>query len=185
MSKIKDRQQAFYKKLSTMPENTAIVQNIMQICDQSKSYYIGLQGDNYANDIRKRQDRIKQSTNSITTYYESMNFGNKSLIYTSYLCDHYRYIITRWRLSSHDLKIETGRYTKPSLPREMRLCETCYEVEDESHVIFKCQRYNAVREKYKNLLTQNNNICKFLNPDLNEVKETAKYLHDIEKLRDK
>ena len=121
----------------------------------------------------------------MTKYYAAMNFVNKNDIYTSYLCDHYRYIITRWRLSCHDLKIETGRYAKPAIPREMRICDVCYEIEDESHVIFKCPRYNIVREKYNNLLTTNNNVCKFLNPSINEIKETANYLHDIEKLRNK
>ena len=69
------------------------------------------------------------------------------------------------------------------LPREIRICDVCYEIE--SHVIFKCPRYNLVREKYNNLLTKNNNVCKFLNPSINEIKETANYLHDIEKLRNK
>ena len=119
--KIKDRQYSFYKKLSSMPENNAVVQNIMQICEHSRflSYYKELHNDNFVNDIKKRQENIKTSTNSMTKYYATMNFVNKNDIYTSYLCDHYRYIITRWRLSCHDLKIETGRYAKPTIPREM------------------------------------------------------------------
>ena len=61
---------------------------------------------------------------------------------------HYRYIISRWRLSCHDLKIETGGYAKPAIPRETRLCDVCYEIEDEFHAIFICPRYNTIREKY-------------------------------------
>ena len=119
----------------------------------------------------------------MTRYYDAMEFNNKNDIYTSYLHDYYRYIITRWRLSNHNLKIETDRYVTPIIPREERTCELCNVLEDESHVIFKCPRYNLIREQYRILLTKNNNISKFLNPTISDANETAKYLHDIEKLR--
>ena len=47
-----------------------------------------------------------------------------------------RKIITRWRLSSHHLYIETGRYKNPPVVREERKCVICEEVEDEEHVRF-------------------------------------------------
>ena len=73
-----------------------IMQNIIQICEHSSflSYYKELHDDNYVNDIKKRQGNIKKSTNSMTKYYATMNFVNKNDIYTSYLCDPYRYTIT-------------------------------------------------------------------------------------------
>ena len=65
--KIKDRQCSFYKK---------------QICEHSRflSYYKELHDDNYVNDIKKRQENIKKSTNSMTKYYATMNFVNKNNI---------------------------------------------------------------------------------------------------------
>lgn len=44
--------------------------------------------------------------------------------------------ITKFRLGSHTLKIETGRWTRT--PRQQRLCRTCNELGDESHVIYRC-----------------------------------------------
>ena len=58
--KIKGRQYSFYKKLTSMPENNAVVQNIIQICEHSRflSYYKELHDDNNVNDIKKRQENI-------------------------------------------------------------------------------------------------------------------------------
>ena len=47
-----------------------------------------------------------------------------------------RIAFSRMRLSSHRLKIETGRCSKPIIPKLERLCEcgTC----NEEHAILKC-----------------------------------------------
>ena len=47
-------------------------------------------------------------------------------------------ILTKLRIRWHDLRIESGRYTKPhKTPLEQRLCLVCNlnEVEDEFHFI--------------------------------------------------
>ena len=115
-------------------------------------------------------------------YYCDLNFQNKSIIYTSLLNDYYRYIITRWRLSNHDLSIETGRYSRPITPREDRLCETCNKLEDEYHVVFVCPLYYHIRIKYHHIITSET-ISKFLNPNFNQMKDTAQFLHEIEEWR--
>ena len=114
-------------------------------------------------------------------YYVNMNFVQKSCIYSSMSNDYFRYIITRWRLSNHNLKIETGRYTKP-LTCEERICGLCHIIEDEYHVIFICPIYELVRVKYRALLSCDN-ISKFLNPELSAIKDTACFLHEIENVR--
>ena len=45
------------------------------------------------------------------------------IIYGNYINKIYRTILTRWRLSNFDLRIETGRYD--DTPRELRLCSLC------------------------------------------------------------
>ena len=64
----------------------------------------------------------------------------------------YRYALSRFRLSSHNLEIEMGRYTHPKTPVERRLCQMCDSgnVEDEMHFLIGCTRYNALRS---NLMT--------------------------------
>lgn len=60
----------------------------------------------------------------------------------------YRKLITRLRLSSHDLKIETGRYD--NLKRDCQKCDFCNinEIEDEFHFLLICPSLRSLREKY-------------------------------------
>ena len=44
--------------------------------------------------------------------------------------------ITKFRISDHQLFIETGRYLK--IPRHLRLCETCNALDDEQHFFLNC-----------------------------------------------
>ena len=58
----------------------------------------------------------------------------------------YRKSLTKFRLSNHDLMIETGRYTKPKIPKENRFCPFCADkVEDEIHFLIICPTYNNLR----------------------------------------
>ena len=112
-----------------------------------------------------------------------MMFSSKSCIYTSFLNDDLRGIITRWRLSNHNLKIETGRYK--GIPRNERICDSCETLEDEQHAVFVCVRYNEIRQRYENLLNKMNDIKLLLNPSFVDCYETASLLKDIEAIRNK
>ena len=64
-------------------------------------------------------------------------------------------LITEPRLLNFDkLNIETGRYTKPITPRNLRICEYCFNVleskvvEDETHAIYDCPLYKIPRKKF-------------------------------------
>ena len=51
-------------------------------------------------------------------------------------------------MSSHRLRVETGRWERPKLPREQRFCYICEsKIEDEFHVILECPIYNDLRRK--------------------------------------
>ena len=63
--------------------------------------------------------------------------------------DKYRKALTRLRVSSHILLIETGRWNKPStIPRNERLCPFCEVLEDEYHFVLECQLFNNLRKNY-------------------------------------
>lgn len=69
--------------------------------------------------------------------------------YLNYIkCPLQRKYITKLRLSNHKLAIETGRYTNESV--EKRLCTACNVLEDEFHLLLKCQKYNTQRESMYN-----------------------------------
>ena len=61
-----------------------------------------------------------------------------NIIYDSLVDDEDRTIISRWRLSSHKLFIETGRYKIPKIDRNSRLWKLCGVIEDEYHALFTC-----------------------------------------------
>jgi hypothetical protein len=63
-------------------------------------------------------------------------------------CVSHRNAMTRLRLSSHRLAIETGRWTKPPLNISDRKCTFCGCMEDEYHMIFECDLYKELRTKY-------------------------------------
>lgn len=55
---------------------------------------------------------------------------------------------TKFRISNHNLSIETGRYTNPKTPPEHRMCLFCLNncVEDEFHFLLNCPFYTVERE---------------------------------------
>jgi hypothetical protein len=60
-------------------------------------------------------------------------------------------MLAKFRLSSHNLHIETGRHHKPKTPIELRTC-MCdnTQVEDEIHLLLNCPFYNNIRCKFFN-----------------------------------
>ena len=57
---------------------------------------------------------------------------------------------TKFRLSSHKLLVERGRWMKPKLQYEIRKCTLCdsEDIEDEYHVTPVCQQFKDLRTKY-------------------------------------
>ena len=64
--------------------------------------------------------------------------------------------LMRFRTGAHHLAIETGRWARPKLPRQHRVCSkcSCTVVEDEVHFLFECPAYDRIREKYTVLFAQ-------------------------------
>ena len=66
-----------------------------------------------------------------------------------------RKAMTRLRISAHNLFIERGRYTRPPIPADQRICATCpgSKVEDEIHFMTECSVHSTEREQlYKNII---------------------------------
>ena len=123
---------------------------------------------------------IESSTKSRVIYYRNLIHPDKSCIYTSFLNDYFRKVISRWRLSCHKVKIETLRYSRPFIERQDRKCVTCGVLEDESHVIFHCPVFNDVRAKFQHLLSAHATIESVLNPTSESVVDTAKLLYAVD-----
>ena len=71
-------------------------------------------------------------------------------MYTScdVFADGLRIAFTRVRLSSHRLRVETGRWAR--IPHDQRLCQCGFDVQTEQHVISKCSLVDGIRSSYNN-----------------------------------
>lgn len=73
---------------------------------------------------------IKSDNNSSENFLKNSNFVNRKLI-------------TKIRISDHNLLIEKGRHLK--IPREERKCKKCNIIDDEMHFIFDCKINSQIR----------------------------------------
>ena len=62
----------------------------------------------------------------------------------------FRETLTQLRLSSHQLRIETGRHGQRRIDRSERKCQICNsdDLEDEYHFVLICAAYTDLRLKY-------------------------------------
>ena len=83
----------------------------------------------------------------ILKYYK-INFGYE--MYLDTLPSKLRSILTKLRLSSHELRIELDRYSRNRTPKELRYCILCNvnDVEDEYHFVLVCPAFTGLRKKY-------------------------------------
>lgn len=94
----------------------------------------------------------------------------------------FRRAVTAFRLSAHNLEIETGRYVgnavgnKCSVRREDRFCCFCFNefnnkvLGDETHAILKCPRFSDIRQ---NFLTRFEKLI----PNIKDISDTDRVLY--------
>ena len=93
------------------------------------------------------QGRLNESTRA--HFYRSIvpSVDSKSYLNTVNIKSH-RIALTRLRVSSHNLRVETGRWERPVILRNERLCPACNnKLEDEFHFIFECKLYEHLRKR--------------------------------------
>lgn len=94
------------------------------------------------------------------------------------------------------MKAETGRYVRPKIPREERICKNCKQntVESEEHALTECDLYEELREELFNYITSYCQNCSALSnknkaiflltiEDTNCMQRVAKFCHDALELR--
>ena len=101
-------------------------------------------------DRRARIERVRSSSRSkFATYFTVNPTFEIHPIYQNggeAVDDYLRIAFTRFRTSSHRLKIETGRWSR--IPRDRRLCGCGEGVQTEEHVLVGCSLTEGIREKY-------------------------------------
>ena len=92
-------------------------------------------------------DRINNSSRAIF-YKTVMQFQFQPYLEKINVCK-YIQALSKLRVSSHRLAIESGRWTRPTrIPIDERKCVNCNILEDEFHFIIECDMYNDFRTRY-------------------------------------
>ena len=185
---VKQRQYNFYHNLLKLGEEESICRKLVSLFNDLPmfDYYRELSEDAVK---RNKENRLEESKSKNSTlserYHQLIDTQYNHIIYNSFMPEYLRVVITRWRLSNHDLRIETGRYVRPIMPRNMRVCSVCVDsVEDEDHALYHCQLYNDVRKNYRSLLEQYPLITDIFNPKtVVDACQLGKLLLDIEEVR--
>lgn len=187
---IKLNQFNFFKKLCNIPPEEAKVFDIVNICSSFNSptinYYRNI-SENVTNECKQLiYFNINSSINSMNERYINLfGLSQPYFLYNSNCNDKDRKIITRWRFSCHSLRIETGRYFNPPIPRFLRTCIICNLVEDEIHAIYTCKAHSFIRQKYTDILHKNPDLKSLFNPmDCITLTRVANILYEIEDNRE-
>ena len=130
--------------------STKAVQYIDEVMQREPGYF----GATSSEDLRSR---ISESMSSRRKTYCDFNpVFTTHRIYAENIPEYLRVAVTRFRLGSHRLKIETGRWSR--IPIEQRLC-ACGAVQTEQHVLLHCPESEPIRRLSQNLnFTNLNNL---------------------------
>ncbi len=130
-------------------------------------------------------------SNSVMIFYKhiKVNFEYENyldIVHNTQL----RKCLTRIRLGSHGLRIETGRYGRNRIERNQRICTLCDsgEIEDAYHFVIICPFLNHFRSKYiARYYRQRPSVFKFTSLLATHHKKTivnlCKYLKDAFEFR--
>ena len=93
-------------------------------------------------------NKVRQSHSTKRETYKNINptLRSPSIYKGKFIPEYLRIAFIRFRLSSHRLRIETGRWSR--IPRELRLCVCGDDIQNEEHVLLKCPMTNDIRKLY-------------------------------------
>ena len=106
--------------------------------------------DHIERGITELKRRVSASDRTKSVLYSRLN--PEFITHPVYCSRHlipetYHISFTRLRLTSHNLRSETGRWSR--IPAAMRLCP-CGGIQDEEHIIMSCPKTHALRTALSN-----------------------------------
>ena len=133
------------------------------------------------NPFIKLANIIDEKSGHATKYHTYRNELNVSLdvhpVYRTniFIPDHERMSFSRIRLISHNLKIETGRWSR--IPRERRVCQCDNtQLQTEAHVLISCALTHNIRLRYPILDFTNINT---LLSEASHIRPLCTYVYEI------
>ncbi|KAL4219933.1 hypothetical protein ACF0H5_020345 [Mactra antiquata] len=135
-------------------------------------------------DIFKQTWYTNISESNYMFYYKHFKLNFKFEKYLDNICLKYRKGLSKLRLTSHTLEVETGRYGRNRVSRQERNCKICrtIDIEDEYHFVIICPFYKNLRENFiKPKFYIRPSVHKFislLNSDeSDDIFNLSKYIH--------
>ena len=137
----------------------------------------------------------------IQNWNSRINNSNRVLFYKTITCFQFQpYLecfkmnnffqsITRLRVSSYKLQIETGRWNRPiRTPIDERKCYFCNVVEDEYHYVIECPIYTDLRKQFISVkFWRRPNMIKFIEliktENKNVIRNLGMFIHKAFSLR--
>ena len=123
---------------------------------------------------------LRKSPNGtkFNTYKDKLNMSmslHPVYINNTFIPDHLRESFSRVRLMSHNLKIETGRWSR--IPHELRVCQ-CNNTngQSETHVLVDCELVPSIRLRYPMLNFRDINS---LFNESTHIYLLCKYVHEV------
>ena len=184
-SVIKSRQTNFFRKLyNSSHYNGSYINNIINLVKYHRTpaarYLLEIENNNeniYENFMIETKNKVLRSDTTKRVAYKNMNPElNVHPLYSCNLDEYKRIELTRLRLISHNLRIETQRWSR--IEAENRLCN-CGLIQNEEHVLCNCPLTQFIRNKprYNNL-----NFASIENLMKSEALDLASYTYESLKL---
>ena len=124
--------------------------------------------------LRRLKNGIQTSESSRRTTYASINPDlDRNILYSCNVPEYARLAATRIRLSSHYLRIETGRWSR--LAKEERLCP-CGLVQTEEHELLRCPMTADLRDQCPLVSVSNSISDLFSHTDYSSMNELCSYM---------
>lgn len=129
------------------------------------------------NCVQNFQSRLIESSRAL--FYRNI-FGFDFQFYLKCVnIEKYRIALSKLRLSSHRLSIETGRWNRTDI--DNRICPSCNILEDEFHFLFECNMYTDIRQRYLPRYycrhpSMYKTIALFMSKNVNVVKNLAVFV---------
>ena len=153
---IRRRQLKFFRRFMKSIERHSIRSAIFQKLLSNKSEYLNhytTLDETYSSVDDLKEEYIRNVHDKIKTFAADREKHYKYWVYlqlnpelkpSPFLgrIDKVGKAITKFRLGSHNLKIETGRWQR--IPRNERLCSTCGVIGDEWHMFYDCVAISRV-----------------------------------------
>ena len=129
------------------PDTTRVLKKLeLRLKDQHQQLFFAKIWDHNVkngSDSKLRFYRLFKSSYSAETYLSNITSFKR------------RQILTKFRISNHKLRIETGRYSKEKISERVCSFCACDSPEDELHLLFKCKLYGNIRNTFFSFISSN------------------------------